>query len=79
MKTAKLIESQVKAMAIYDANDECMNVTECAKYLKRNRNTIYKWIDDGKIKVVPGIIPVSIPKIQFLKKIIEDFLNTEDE
>lgn len=33
MTPNELIESQIKALTIYDANNTCMSIKECAKFL----------------------------------------------
>ncbi len=72
MEASELIESQIKAMTIFDANNVCMNVNECAEFLGVHRNTIIKRIHKGDIKATLLGVHWSIPKIQFLREIINN-------
>ncbi|MBW2961303.1 helix-turn-helix domain-containing protein [Mesonia aestuariivivens] len=66
------IEESIKAHAIYDANNKSMTAKECAEYLGVHINTVKNKINSGEIKANLIGTVWSIPKIQFLKKIIED-------
>ncbi len=50
-----------------------MTVKECAKYLKKCDKTILNHIEKGKIKAVQVERDYSIPKIQFMDKIINEW------
>ena len=68
----ELIEANLKALTIFEANNKCMTVDECAKYLNKHRNTIIKAINRGDIKASQIGTSYSIPKIQFFKEIIKN-------
>ena len=70
MNKQELIESQLKAMTIYDANNTCLTVDECAEFLRVHPKTITNRIRSGKIKArFIGRI-WRIPKIQFMDEIL---------
>ena len=71
----QLIESSVKAQAIYDANKTCMAVKECAEFLGVHTDTVLRKLHSGDIKGTLIGRVWSIPKIQFLKKILEKWEN----
>ena len=68
----ELIEANLKALTIFEANNKCMTVDECAFFLKKHRNTIMKAIHRGDIKASQIGTSYSIPKIQFFKEIIQN-------
>ncbi|CAL2056103.1 helix-turn-helix domain-containing protein [Tenacibaculum sp. 190524A05c] len=70
---AQVLKQQLMALAIYDANDTSLTVEECAAFLGKSYVTIIRWIDQKKIVAVHNKSSYSIPKIQFLDKIIEKF------
>lgn len=71
MTTKELIETQLKALTIYDANNTCLTVDECAKFLKVHIKTVTNRIQSGKIKAhFIGRI-WRIPKMQFLDVILK--------
>lgn len=69
----EMLETSVKAQAIYDANRKCMSVSECAEWLGVHNDTVLRRLHDGKIKGTLIGRVWSIPKIQFLDKIIKDW------
>lgn len=64
------IETTIRALTIYDANNTCMSITECAKFLGLERRTISAMIVRGEIKATHLSNRTLIPKIQFLKQLI---------
>ena len=70
MTPNELIESQIKALTIYDANNTCMSITQCAKFLGLERRTISAMIVRKEIKAKHLSNRTLIPKIQFLEILI---------
>lgn len=68
-----LIKACVKAQAIYDAHKSCMTVKECAEFLGVHNDTVLRKIQSHDIKGTLIGRVWSIPKIQFLDKIIKDW------
>lgn len=60
----------LEAMKIYDANNTCLSVEECAKFLNVHKNTVLNKIHSGEIKATFLGRIWRIPKLQFLDKII---------
>lgn len=77
MSQLKFIETSIIAMTIFNANNTIMTPIECADFLGVHYNTIMNRIKDKTIlsTLVGG--KHHIPKIQFLKKIINKFKNEE--
>tara|TARA_Y100000588_G_C14019886_1_gene823756 strand:+ start:451 stop:675 length:225 start_codon:yes stop_codon:yes gene_type:complete len=73
MKEKDLIIACIKAQAIYDANNTCMTVSDCADWLGVHNDTVLRRLHDGKINGMLIGRVWSIPKIQFLDKIIKDW------
>ncbi len=74
METSReLIESNLKALAIYHANNDCMTVEQCADFLKKSKQTILSYIHKGEIKAKMIGCTWSIPKLQFMDNIIENW------
>lgn len=75
MDKKELLKANLKALTIFDANNETLTVDECAKFLKRHYQTVYRLVQEKKItaKLVGG--SWVIPKIQFLDQIVESFEN----
>ena len=78
MTEQTLIESQIKALTIFNANNTMMSTAECATFLKvsvgtvKNRitkNTIIGVFQDGKYH---------IPKLQFIEKLVASFLSSDN-
>lgn len=72
MNENDLIKACIKAQAIYDANNTCLSVAECAKWLRVHNDTILRRLQAGKIKGNLIGRVWSIPKIQFLDRIMKD-------
>jgi len=64
------IETIIKAMTIYDANNGFMTPEDCAKFLEIHINTMYKLLNDNKIIYEQIGSQKRIPKLQFLKQLI---------
>jgi len=50
--TFVLTKAVLKALIIFDANNTCMTVNECADFLKCHRNTITNRIHNNEIKAI---------------------------
>ena len=65
------IQIVLEALRLHDANNTCMSVEQCSKFLGVHKNTVLNRIHAGEIKTnLIGRVH-SIPKLQFLDKIIE--------
>ncbi len=73
METQEQIKNNLKALAIYHANSDCMTVKQCAGFLKKSEQTVLAYIHKGDIKATLIGCTWSIPKLQFLDKIIEEW------
>ncbi len=73
MDSKELLKANLKALTIFDANNETMTVEECAVYLKRHKQTIHRLIHCNKITAEFVGSTWVIPKIQFLERIVEEF------
>ena len=73
MDEIELIKTQLKALSIFDAHNVCMTVSECAQFLKKHQNTIKKQIHKGVIKASLIGNTWSIPKLQFLEELIDNY------
>ena len=73
MEEKDLIKACIKAQAIYDANNTCLSVAECAKWLGVHNDTVLRRLQDSKIKGTLIGRVWSIPKIQFLDRIMKDW------
>jgi len=72
MKQSKIIEAQLIALTVFDANNKCLTVSECAKFLNVHSRTITNRIYSGKIKAEFIGRIWRIPKMQFVKKIVNE-------
>ena len=80
MSEAQTIKAQLKALTIFDANNKMMSVSECAKYLGVHFNTVKNRIEKGTIKAIFQDGQYHIPKLQFIKKLVDLFLeSTKDK
>lgn len=76
MTKNEIIQAQLEALAIFDANNTMMTVKECAEFLGKCERTILNRIhsDDPHNKIYAeykgGWV---IPKIQFLDKLIDSY------
>lgn len=68
---AQQIKTTLKALRLFDANNKCMSVNECADFLGVHRNTVTSRIEEGKIKATYICGRWSIPKLQFLEEIVK--------
>ena len=75
----EIIKAQLIAQTIYDAHNTSMNGKECAEFLGVSYTTVKIWIDNEKIKSTYHNGVNSIPKIQFLDKIIDDFIEKSEK
>nr|WP_320118921.1 helix-turn-helix domain-containing protein [uncultured Marinifilum sp.] len=77
MTQNEIIEAQLKALTIFDANNKCLTVDECAKFLQVHPKTITNRINSKKINAhFVGRI-WRIPKMQFIQEIIEEIKRTD--
>ncbi|WP_461644264.1 helix-turn-helix domain-containing protein [Labilibaculum euxinus] len=76
MSQNEMIEANLKALALFDANNTCLTVDECAKFLKVHPKTITNRINKGKIKAEFLGRIWRIPKIQFVKEIISELIQS---
>lgn len=60
----------IEAHILFDANNTCLSVAECAEWIGVHNDTVLRRLHDGKIKGTLIGRVWSIPKIQFLDKII---------
>lgn len=72
MNKQDIIEAQLKALTIFDANNTCLTVEECAEFLNVHRNTITNRINSGKIRAEFIGRIWRIPKMQFVKDLVKD-------
>jgi|GEM_PF-1620597 len=78
MKEQQLIETQIKALTIFNANNTMMSTAECAKFLKISVGTVKTRINK---KTIIGIMQdgkYHIPKLQFVNKLVDAFLNSNN-
>ncbi|MFI2744186.1 excisionase family DNA-binding protein [Zhouia sp. PK063] len=66
----KMLALNLEAMQIFDANNTCMTVEECASFLNVHKATVQRKIATGEFKSTFIGKMHRIPKIQFLKEII---------
>jgi len=83
MSKYETIEANFIALVLFDAANVCMNVAECAKFLgvheKTVKNRIHTKDKTKKIEAKRIGKGYSIPKIQFIKEIVENFENQKNE
>jgi len=78
MKEQQLIETQIKALTIFNANNTMMSTAECAKFFKISVGTVKTRINK---KTIIGIMQdgkYHIPKLQFVNKLVDAFLNSNN-
>ncbi|MFJ1431333.1 helix-turn-helix domain-containing protein [Capnocytophaga canimorsus] len=66
-----VVQESVNLLYSLKTHDICFTPEECAKYLGKHINTVRAAIKKGEIKAFPVGATYSIPKIQFIEKIIE--------
>lgn len=71
MEKQDIIEAQIRALTLYDANNTCLTVEQCATFLSVHRHTVTSRIHSGKIKANFIGRVWRIPKLQFVKEILE--------
>ncbi|AVR47220.1 hypothetical protein C7S20_19275 [Christiangramia fulva] len=71
MSKEETIMATMEALRLHDANDTCMTVDECASFLKCHRDTVIRHLHKGTIKGKLLERVWRIPKLQFLKEIVE--------
>lgn len=79
MKEYQLIESLLKALIIFDANNTTMTVEECATFLGVHEVTIKRRL---KKEIIIGEFhggKYHIPKLQFLEKLINKTIENSKE
>jgi len=67
------IEATLKALTIHKAHDTCMTVEQCAEFLNVHKNTVKNRIHANGIKATLIGRVWRIPKMQFVKEIIENY------
>ena len=72
MKESKAIRASLKALTIFDANNTCLTVDECAKFLNVHPKTVINRINSGKIKAEFIGRIWRIPKMQFIEEIVNE-------
>lgn len=70
MERQEQITITMEALRLHDANDTCMTVKECAKWLKCHPLTVKRKISKGEIKSTLIGNEHRIPKLQFLDNIV---------
>lgn len=71
MNRQEQITATMEALRLHDANNTCMTVEECADFLNVHKNTVLNRIREGDIKASLIGRTWRIPKIQFLKDIVQ--------
>jgi len=78
MQEQQLIESHIKALTIFNANNTMMSTAECAKFLKISVGTVKTRINKKTIIGVFQDGKYHIPKLQFVDKLVATFLNSNN-
>lgn len=71
MTQSEIIQAHLKALTIFDANNKCLTVDECATFLQVHPKTITNRIGKGNIKAEFIGRIWRIPKMQFVKEILK--------
>jgi hypothetical protein len=74
MTEQDLIATQLKALTIFDANNTMFSVKECAAFLGVHPNTVVNRINSVAIVAVQQDGKYHIPKLQFVDKLVKQFL-----
>lgn len=74
-----MITANLKALTLFDANNTCLTVDECAKFLQVHPKTITNRINSGKIKAEFIGRIWRIPKLQFVEEIISQYEKITEE
>ena len=72
MTKSELLETNINALTIFEAQDKMLSVEDCATYLKVHPNTVKNRIEKKVIIALFHGGKYHIPKIQFLKDFIKD-------
>ena len=78
MNQNEMITANLKALALFDANNTCMTVDECAKFLGVHHKTVTNRIHSGKMKAEFLGRIWRIPKLQFIDQIVREFQQDVD-
>lgn len=78
MTKNELLEFQLMALAIFDARNTTMSVSECAEFLGCHEQTVRRGLKSGKI-IGSFVAGWRIPKLQFHKEIIDAYLNDQEK
>lgn len=76
-KLKKRIEIEIMVKTIFDANDRMISVAECAEFKGKHENTILNHLKKGLIIGQLRGGEWEIPKLQFYKELIEEFLRKQ--
>ena len=79
MSQDEMITANLKALTLFDANNTCLTVDECAKFLQVHPKTITNRINSGKIKAEFIGRIWRIPKLQFVEEIITQYEKIKEE
>ena len=79
MRQNEMITANLKALTLFDANNTCLTVDECAKFLQVHPKTITNRINSGKIKAEFIGRIWRIPKLQFVEEIITQYEKNKEE
>ena len=71
MTQQEILKTQLQALTIYDANNTCLTVDECAEFLNVHPKTVTNHIHAGKIQAQFIGRIWRIPKMQFIEKLVE--------
>jgi len=77
MQEQQLIESHIKALTIFNANNTMMSTAECATFLKISIGTVKNRINKNTIIGIHQDGKYHIPKLQFVNKLVDAFLNNQ--
>lgn len=72
MEGLEQVKSHLMILTIFDANNTSMTVEECAKFNRCCKQTVLSEIHKGNIIANKMGRLWSIPKMQFMDRIIED-------
>lgn len=75
MTKQEIIEAQLEAIEIFEANNTMMTVAECAAFLNSSEDTVRRAIKSETI-IAYNIGGWRIPKLQFHKELIDRYCNT---
>ncbi len=75
MDKSELIAVNIQAIKIFDANNTCMTVKECANFLNVAKKTVTRHIHAGKIEAIFIGRIWRIPKLQFVDEILSNEYN----